>query len=266
MSGLRIALIVCAVGFAGAAAYLSLSLRTQPVVPTDMPEITAPPTRIVAVMTVKRFVARGAPLTKDDVDWQEWPAPAIPAGAFLRNAADDPAQPPANRRARSDLFPGEILLDGKLIDPANSGLLAATMGPGMRAVAARISPEAGAGGFILPGDRVDVIVTSRKASETGVEVYDSTTVLKNVRILAIDQLFTTEDGKSVLVGKTATLELTPGQAERLALAREQGTLSFALRSFDRPDAGVENTGTKPKPKTMALYRYGMPATIKGGSQ
>lgn len=263
MTSLRIVLIVCAVLFAGVAAYLITALRPQPKPVLDMPDVVAPPQAASAVLVVAQFVARGAVLSATDVRWQDWPRSAIPDGAIERETKDAPPLPPAGHRARGDFFPGEVVLASKLINPADSGLLAASLGPGMRAVAARISPELGAGGFILPGDRVDVIVTMRTASDTGAQVTISTTALRDVRVLAIDQEFGTEDGKTVLVGQTATLELTPGQAERLALAREQGKLSFSLRAFDQPDAGLERA--VPKPQALALYRYGIRSDLKASA-
>ena len=106
----------------------------------------------------------------------------------------------------------------------------------MRAVSTEISPETGAGGFILPNDRVDVILTRRDREAekaAGVEVHTSETILRNMRVLAIDQTVEEKNGQRVVVGKTATLELAPRQAETLALSRQLGTLSLALRSLAR---------------------------------
>jgi pilus assembly protein CpaB len=108
----------------------------------------------------------------------------------------------------------------------------------MRAISTEISPETGAGGFILPNDRVDVILSrrDREAEKSGaVESHTSDTILSNIRVLAIDQTLGEKDGQKVVIGKTTTLELTPRQAEMLALSRQQGTLSLALRSL--ADAG-----------------------------
>jgi pilus assembly protein CpaB len=104
----------------------------------------------------------------------------------------------------------------------------------MRAISTEISAETGAGGFILPNDHVDVILSRRdKEAEkaSGVEVHASDTILSNVRVLAIDQTYEEKGGQRVVVGKTVTLELTPSQAEALARARQMGTLSLALRSL-----------------------------------
>jgi pilus assembly protein CpaB len=116
--------------------------------------------------------------------------------------------------------------------------MAAILPSGARAVSTQISPETGAGGFILPNDRVDVIVTKKDraaAKASGDDGMVSETVLTDVRVLAIDQMLEEKGGQKVVIGKTATLELTSPQAESLALAQRVGTISLALRSI--ADAG-----------------------------
>ena len=129
--------------------------------------------------------------------------------------------------------------------------MAAILPSGMRAVSTEISPETGAGGFILPNDHVDVILTRRDQEAekaAGVEIHTSEIILSNVRVLAIDQTVEEKNGQRVVVGKTATLELSPRQAETLALSRQLGTLSLALRSLvdferkDTPDPVEEDSG------------------------
>jgi len=112
----------------------------------------------------------------------------------------------------------------------------------MRAVSTEISPETGAGGFILPNDRVDVILSKREKNTERANAGDVVTseiILSNIRILAIDQAPREKDGQNAVVGKTATLELKPAQAEALARARQTGTISLALRSL--VDASTPNT-------------------------
>ena len=115
-----------------------------------------------------------------------------------------------------------------------SGFMAAILPKGMRAVAMEISADSSAGGFILPEDHVDILLTRHdKAAEkaTGNEKIVSSTILRNVRVLAVDQTIEQKNGQKVVVGRTATVELTPDQAEALARSRQQGTLSLALRSL-----------------------------------
>ena len=133
---------------------------------------------------------------------------------------------------------GEPIREAKLIKANGSGYMAAVLDKGMRAVSTEISPETGAGGFTLPNDRVDVILSrrDRDAEKSGsADSHTSETILSNIRVLAIDQTLGEKDGQKVVIGKTATLELTPRQSETLALSRQLGTLSLALRSL--ADAG-----------------------------
>jgi pilus assembly protein CpaB len=142
--------------------------------------------------------------------------------------------------------------------------MAAILPSGMRAVSTQISPETGAGGFILPNDRVDVILTKRDADKTnGGEGQTSETILTNVRVLAIDQNIAEKDGQRVVMGKTATLELTPSQAETLTMGQRLGTLALSLRSIadassnDKPD-----TDSKMKARgTVNVIRFGVGSTV-----
>ena len=126
--------------------------------------------------------------------------------------------------------------------------MAAILPSGMRAVSTEISPETGAGGFILPNDHVDVILSRRDREAekaAGIEVHISETILANIRVLAIDQTVEEKNGQSVVVGKTATLELDARQAEALRWRGRLGTLSLALRSIvDAGKATTKPTTTK----------------------
>ena len=131
----------------------------------------------------------------------------------------------------------------------------------MRAISTEISPETGAGGFILPNDRVDVILSKREKNpdKTGGDVINSEIILPNVRVLAIDQAPKEKDGQNAVVGKTVTLELKPEQAETLARSRQSGTLSLALRSIADVNM-VENASEEDAPKrgeTVKVVRYGV---------
>jgi pilus assembly protein CpaB len=155
--------------------------------------------------------------------------------------------------ARSPFIVGEPIREQKLIKADGSGFMSAILPAGMRAISTEISAETGAGGFILPNDFVDVLLTRAQNDQ-----FVSETVLRNVRVLAIDQTIEEKDGQKVVVGKTATLELSPRQAETLALSRRRGSLSLALRSLadarpvkDDAEAVEERTGN------INFVRYGV---------
>jgi pilus assembly protein CpaB len=140
--------------------------------------------------------------------------------------------------------------------------MAAILPTGMRAVSTEISPETGAGGFILPNDRVDVILSKRDKNPDRAgpsDVINSEIILSNVRVLAIDQAPKEKDGQNAVVGKTVTLELKPDQTEALARARQSGTLSLALRSIadlNVVDTRSDDQGPK-RGNSINVVRYGV---------
>ena len=140
--------------------------------------------------------------------------------------------------------------------------MAAILPTGMRAVSTQISPETSAGGFILPNDRVDVILTRRDKDADksgGGDSKTSETVLNNIRVLAIDQNIEEKNGQKVVIGKTATLELTPGQAETLVLSQQIGSLSLSLRSITdtQQDAPVTDNDKTNGKNTVNVVRFGV---------
>jgi pilus assembly protein CpaB len=162
--------------------------------------------------------------------------------------------------ARAPFVAGEPMREQKLVKAGNAGFMSAILPSGMRAISTEISPETGVGGFILPNDRVDVLLTRRDADaqrqRTG-DGFVSETVLKGVRVLAIDQQVEEKGGQKVVVGKTATLELTPRQTQKLAVSRQRGTLSLALLSLadSRPNAEPdEEDQLRPNQGLVTVYR------------
>jgi pilus assembly protein CpaB len=144
--------------------------------------------------------------------------------------------------------------------------MAAILPSGMRAYSTEISAETGVAGFILPNDRVDVLLTPKhdRTEEDGagkreLEYYAAETILTDVRVLAIDQVVQEKDGQRVVLGRTATLELKPHQAELLASARQTGVLTLALRSI--VDAGVKTPGEPVEPGgRFNTVRFGVPTS------
>jgi pilus assembly protein CpaB len=149
----------------------------------------------------------------------------------------------------------------KLVKADGSGFMAAILPSGMRAISTEISPETGAGGFILPNDRVDVILTKRDRNadtRKSVDPINAEIILSNVRVLAIDQTIEDKNGQKVVVGKTATLELKPEQSETLARARQSGTLSLALRSLADARAVTETVNEDHRRRdSVNVVRFGV---------
>jgi pilus assembly protein CpaB len=137
--------------------------------------------------------------------------------------------------------------------------MAAILPAGYRAISTEISPETGAGGFILPNDRVDVILSKREKNpdSKGPDLTTSEIILTNVRVLAIDQAPKEKEGTSSMVGKTATLELKPEQAETLARARQGGVLTLALRSIVDANAAEKVEEQISRSEGLNIIRYGV---------
>ena len=238
MKTARIVVLVVAVAAGGLAALLAGGPGEKP------PEETKPTTQIdtVDVLVAKGDIALGQTVSAQEMEWQTWPVPAASPNFIRKTDRPDAIEQLAGSIARAPFVSGEPLREAKMIKANGSGFMAAVLPAGMRAISTEISPETGAGGFILPNDRVDVILSRRdKEAEKslGVEVHTSETILSNIRVLAIDQTIGEKDGQKVVIGKTATLELAPRQAETLALSRQLGTLSLALRSL------ADSNETKP---------------------
>ena len=228
---------------------------------------TPPPAQPVAqlqtvdVLVAKTDIGLGQSLKPEDLQWQTWPA-STASNTFIRKGErPDATKEVTGSIARAPFIVGEPIREAKLVKADGSGFMAAILPTGMRAISTEISPETGAGGFILPNDRVDVLLSKREKNPDrgGPDVVVSEIILSNVRVLAIDQAPKEKDGQNAVVGKTVTLELKPEQAETLARARQSGTLALALRSI--ADVNMVETRTDDKaPKrgeSVNVVRYGV---------
>ena len=243
MKAARLVVLVVAVAAGGMAALLAG--RGGDEAPPPVEQKPAAQIDTVEVLVAKNDIQLGQSVGQQDMQWQIWPVAAASPAFMRRSDKPDAIEQLAGAIARAPFVAGEPIREAKLIKANGSGYMAAVLDKGMRAISTEISPETGAGGFILPNDRVDVILSrrDREAEKAGgTETQVSETILSNIRILAIDQTLGEKDGQKVVIGKTATLELTPRQAETLALSRQLGTLSLALRSLaDAGDTGLPVT-------------------------
>ena len=241
--------------------------------PTTVASAAVEAPRMARVLVAARDLHPGKRLDAADMEWKDWPLDGlnptyITDGSVPLPATEaaDAAETPENQVegavegaarvvervagtgaqadyvgavVREPFVAGEPIVVRKIVRSGDSGFLAAYLEPGMRAMAIRVSVETAAGGFILPGDRVDVVMTRELRNDNSTPDSDgrrhvTSTVMQNVKILAIDQ--TTQAGEDqAVVGATATLEVSPGDAEVLTLARAEGDLSLMLRSY--ADAG-----------------------------
>ena len=228
MNTARIVVLTIAIGAGGIAAYLASGSDNQPAAPAPVAQL-----QTVDVLVAKADIGLGQSVKPEDMQWQSWPAASASSNFISRANSAEAMRDITGSIARAPFIAGEPIREQKLVKADGSGFMAAILPTGFRAISTEISPETGAGGFILPNDRVDVIL-SRRDEESGQrrpDVIISEIILTNIRVLAIDQAPKEKDGTNAIVGKTATLELKPEQAETLARARQSGTLSLALRSI-----------------------------------
>jgi pilus assembly protein CpaB len=260
MNTARIVVLAIAIGAGGIAAYLASGSSEAP--PPAAPVAQLP---TVDVLVAKNEIGLGQTVKPEDLLWQTWPA-ASASSAFIKRT-DKPEAPKefTGSIARSPFIAGEPIREQKLVKvDGSSGFMAAILPSGMRAVSTEITPETGAGGFILPNDRVDVILTQRFKNPEKPNLPDivvSRPILMNIRVLAIDQAPKEKDGQTTAVGKTVTLELKPEQITTLQMARQGGSLSLALRSIvDAKAVETVEDDTARRGVNVNIIRFGVPSS------
>ncbi len=262
MNTTRILILVAALGAAAVAAFLA-----RGIIGSQNNASAAPNMELAEIMVASKAIEVGSKIMPGDLKWQGWPKSALDASFVTREAQPQALEDAANGSvARMPLVTGEPVTPQKVIKADGAGFMAAVLTPGMRAVGVKLNAERGAGGFVLPNDRVDVIMTRKLGNDDeGVPSYRAATVLRDVRVLAVDQT-SQEDGDSKsIVGKTATLELSGQQAEILALAEAMGDLSLSLRSLAQSDKPGDDSTARPKgfgnddDERIVVLRFGIPS-------
>jgi pilus assembly protein CpaB len=253
----RIVVLIIALGAGGIAAYLASGSDNKPA-----PAIPVAQLATVDVLVAKSDIGLGQSVKPEDLQWQTWPTATASSTLIRRTDRPNATTEIIGQIARAPFISGEPIREQKLVKADGSGFMAAILPTGMRAVSTEITPETGAGGFILPNDRIDVILSKHEKNpdRQGAETVQSETVLTNIRVLAIDQAPKEKEGQNSVVGRTVTLELKPEQAETLARVRQSGTLSLALRSIADVNL-VENTDDRGprRSDSVNVVRYGVPS-------
>ena len=256
MNRSRVIILVVAAFAAGIVALLVRGLLgggTPPVKAALAPA----PVAMEDVLVASTNIQPGIALSPDSVHWQAWPKSAIDSSFITSHGNSDTSSIVKGTVARAPLIAGEPLTGTKFIHADAAGFLAAQITPGMRAVSITVSTDTSAGGFILPNDRVDVIVTVQ-VSDTP-RRFGSITLLSDVRVLAMDQTYTQDKDQKTVLAKTATLELTPAQATLIARSAATGTVSLALRPLG--DNDVADTAATKKHHAedgpVTVVRYGI---------
>jgi pilus assembly protein CpaB len=271
MSKMRIVILGLAVGSAAVAAILAKGIIGKPP-ETSVVEVNKVP--MVNVLVAAKDMMMGERLIDASISWREWPQSNITDAMITKDEKPEALTEFQNARARLPIFNGEPIVDKKLVLPGQNGFMSAILPKGMRAISVGVSEHSTAGGFILPNDRVDVLLT-RKLDDpkTGQKIVNTETVLSGVRVLAINQTYRQEAGDdkvTVTEGKTATLELDPRQTEVIAMVESAGELSLALRSIaENGDKGMSdappilsekyanNTGSGKSGTDRVIVRYGV---------
>lgn len=280
MTGIRIAILVVAAMAAVGLAFVVRGMVTPKRAPVA--EVAAAPKPVAQVLVAKHDLAIGTRLSAADLTWQAWPveglnasfvtdgaAPALPAvmpdkavqkvarAATDVVSANGPIQAFEGAIVREAMVAGEPIVARKVVRAGQSGFMAVVVQPGMRAMSIPINAETAAGGFILPGDRVDIL-QSRQGSDA--KTYVTETLMRNIRILAIDQKIDPEKDAKSIVGAIATLEIPAGDVEVLARGRAQGEMQLVLRSY-ADIGGAPGRGGRDHMQGVRVFRAGQVSEV-----
>ncbi|MEM0898948.1 MAG: Flp pilus assembly protein CpaB [Pseudomonadota bacterium] len=225
---MRIIIFGAALLAAGLAGFMAMNLSAPAPEPVQATVAPAPQIALDEVLIATTTLTTGRQLD-GQLRWQEWPSAAVGPGFITKASRPEAIEEFKDSIVRSTIAEGEPIRSAKLLG-ADQSFMSSILPSGKRAVATEIAEDTSAGGFILPDDYVDVIMTTRGLSG-GALVTE--TILENIRVLAIDQTIREdEEGRLVQVGRTATLELTPKQAEIMTAAQQiADRMTLALRSI-----------------------------------
>lgn len=242
-------LLTLAIILAGGTAWLTRTMLDMRMTQMAQPE-AAPPKPTRSVLIARAALKRGQILRPEEMIWQVWPDGVLDTNYIELGGPRSPDSF-AGWVVRNPIAAGEPITEEKIIAPGDRGFLAAVLAPGMRAISVPVTVTSGISGFIFPGDRVDLVLSYPVPSPAGSQIetaraYEhkaSQTVLRDVRVIGIDQRLDGKPGEAV-VAHTATLEVTPKQGEIIALASELGKVSLTLRSLV-PAPGNGEEGAEP---------------------
>jgi pilus assembly protein CpaB len=254
MNTKRIIVLGLALVAASAAALVARSLMGGGT-PKVEAKIGPPPIAMSEVLVAQSNIQPGLTLVPDMVKWQRWPASAVDSSFITHASAPNLADALKGTVVRVPLYSGQPITTLAIVHGDAVGFMAAQLQPGMRAVSIVISVDSGAGGFILPNDRVDLMLTT-KTNDAPPHVKVKT-ILGNVRVLAVDQTFKEDKSTKTVVGKTATLELTPAQAELVAAAQNTGMVSLSLRGLGDNQAVTSARLFNGDDGPVSVIRYGV---------
>jgi pilus assembly protein CpaB len=207
-------------GIAGGSVYMAREVLLAPI------GASASEPAMVDVVVARAPIGFGQAIEGHLIATQPWPADSLPDGAFTEMAALLAHNPSDVRRARAPLFAGEVLLASKLSAPGEKVTIVQKLGENTRAMAIKVDAVTAVGGFVTPGDYVDILMTQGQSG-----ALSTVTILQNIRVIGVDQT-AEEQTNTPEIAQTVTVEVTPEDGQKLALAQKAGTLSLTLRTLD----------------------------------
>jgi pilus assembly protein CpaB len=237
----KIVLLVGALLIAGVTAVMAKNMFSGASAPQAQagPVVPAGPEVLVATRTL----AVGTIVDAESFRYQPWPQGLIQPAYYTRGEGGVEPQSLIGTVVRNEITAGQPVTQGAIVRPGERGFLAAALGPGMRAVTVAVSATSGVAGFVFPGDRVDLVLTQEVAGGgDGAPLRASETIIRNIRVLAVDQRLNSRDESGNQVAQSAatvTFEATPKIAEKIAVAQTIGQLSLSLRSLADNNAELE---------------------------
>lgn len=220
-------IIMVGMALAGFSVYASREfLQVQPATASVDPAAPA----LVSVVVAGQDIPFGSTIEAHKLTTIQWPADAVPPGTYRDYSKLVPQDGQEPRRAKRAMAQGELVLGNKISEYGEKVTIVQTLKPGYRAMAITVNAATSVGGFVTPGDLVDILLTT--SDNKGLRV---NTILQSVRVVAVDQQFD-ENQEQAQVARTATVEVTPEQAQMLAVAQRAGNLSLTLRNMAEDNA------------------------------
>lgn len=271
MSPRRIVFLLIAFVAAGIAV-VGVRLATQRPAPVEAPPqvVAAPEKPATMVLVARGDLKVGQFIRPDSVRWQAWPDDGVSPAYLLKSQHPDQEEFYGGV-VRSALGDGEPLTLNRVLRKSDFGFLASVLEPGKRAITVNLTASSGVSGLIFPGDRIDLLATMTLIDPEGKDKIDhhaTETVLPNLKVLALDQRLdpqglSSKEAKDAQIAKTATLEVTPKQAEIIAVVSEVARLSLSLRSLGTdgsPDQDVASNDGDPNQSNDPTYTFDSDAT------
>lgn len=216
-------MLMVGIALAGASVYASRELlQVQPATAS----VDANEPKLVSVVVAGQDIAFGTTIEAHKLTTIQWPIEAVPPGTFSDFSILTPQDGNEPRRAKRGMAQGELVTINKVSEFGEKVTIVQTLGKNSRAMAIKVSAQTAVGGFVTPGDAVDIVLTQGRGASLR-----AVTILQNIRIIGVDQQ-ADEQNETANVAKTVTVEVTPEQGQKLALAQRAGTLSLSLRTLD----------------------------------